>query len=124
MQPKSDPTRPLIVPQEYLIINDDMSPYATIPEKSRKHITSIKTVIVKTSARNWRSILPNFSNEKKYIHRTALHSCTINNLYIKREKVIVELTEKVKKPNIQIKEENDKEISELLLHSRIKIQKT
>ena len=33
---------------------------------------------------------------------------------IKRVKVIVDLTEKVKNPKIQIKPENDKEISELL----------
>ena len=33
LQPKSNPTRRIIVPQEYLIKNDDMSPYASMPEK-------------------------------------------------------------------------------------------
>ena len=33
LQPKLNPTRPIIVPQEYLINNDDMSPYASMPEK-------------------------------------------------------------------------------------------
>ena len=43
-----------------------------------------------------------------------MHS-SVNNLYYqKREKVIVELTEKIKNPNIPVKQENDKEISELL----------
>ena len=52
LQPKSDPTRLLIVPQEYLIKNDDMSPYESIPEKVENTLPQIKTIINKTYARN------------------------------------------------------------------------
>ena len=47
MQPKSDPTRPLIVSQEYLIFNDDMSLHATMPEKVENTLPQLKPLLSK-----------------------------------------------------------------------------
>ena len=81
MQPKSDPTRPLIVPQEYLINNDDMSPYESIPEKVENTLPQLKPLLTKPMQETEKVFYQTLSNEKKYLHRTTFHSCTFNNLY-------------------------------------------
>ena len=115
LQPKSDPTRPLIVPQEYLINNDDMSPYESIPEKVDNTLPQLKPLLTKPMQENEKLFYQTLAMKRNTYTELLFTVAHLTTYIIKREKIIVELTEKSKNLNTQGKQqENIKEISELL----------
>ena len=113
LQPKSNPTRPLIVPQEYLINNDDMSPYASMPEKVENTLPQLKSLLSKLQETE--KVLYQTLAMKQNTYTELLFTVAQLTAYIiKREKVIAELTTQTQNSKSQEKQENNKEISELL----------
>ena len=66
-----------------------MSPNETIPEKVEKTKPQLKSLLTKPMQETEKSVLSDFSKENKYLHRTTLHSCTLNNLLLLKEKKLL-----------------------------------
>ena len=92
-----------------------MSPYATIPEKVENTLPQLKPSLSKQLQEYMRKVFYQTLAMKRNTYTELLFIVAQLTTYIiERDKVIVDLTEKAKIPNIHVKQDNDKEISELL----------